>query len=82
MLRRETQQKGWEPGVPGKGGGKFGPQKQNVLKECMKLNWNFQGVVGVQTKQPWGVGGMDILFWNKHTVNSLKADTTVRRTPL
>ena len=49
----------------GNSGEEGGSQRPKNLKQCMKLNWNFQG-----KSLPWGGGGggggMDI-FWN-HTL--------------
>ena len=40
------------------GGGGGGVLLPKILKESMKLNWNFQRGVGVQTKNPpWGEYG-------------------------
>ena len=46
-----------------RGGGGLLP---NILKESMKLNWNFQRGVGVQTKNPlWGEYGK---FLEQHNI--------------
>jgi len=43
----------------------WGVSKPNFLKEGMKLNWNFQRGVGVQTKKP-SVGGVSIFSGTTH----------------
>ncbi len=51
----------------GNSGEKWGSQRPKTLKQCIKLNWNFQrgGGGGGHRANPFRWGGMDI-FWN-HT---------------
>ena len=57
------------------GGGGGGSQRPKNLKQCMKLNWNFQrgGGEGGHRANPFRRGGMDI-FWS-HTLHGIPQES-------